>query len=65
MLAGRAEAMIDPVVNPWDIAPFAVLLAEAGGRLTDWAGRAGASGDAIASNGPVHAAVLAALAEGR
>ena len=65
VIAGRAEAMIDPIVNPWDVAPFAVLLAEAGGRLTDWAGRAGAGGDAIASNGLVHAAVLDALAEGR
>ncbi|MXW26451.1 MAG: histidinol-phosphatase, partial [Dehalococcoidia bacterium] len=26
VIAGRAEAMIDPRVNPWDIAPFAVLV---------------------------------------
>ena len=65
VIAGRAEAMIDPAVNPWDVAPFAVLLTEAGGRLTDWVGRAGAGGDAIAGNVPVHAAVLAALADAR
>lgn len=62
VVAGRAEAMIDPVVNPWDIAPFVVLVEEAGGRLTDWTGRAGAGGDAIAGNAPVHGAVLDALA---
>ena len=58
VIAGRAEAMIDPVVNPWDIAPFAVLLEEAGGRLTTWAGAGGAGEDAVATNGRVHDALL-------
>ncbi len=64
VIAGRAEAMIDPVVNPWDIAPFAVLLEEAGGRITTWAGKRGAGDDAIATNGPLHGALLEALGGG-
>ena len=62
VVAGRAEAMIDPVVNPWDIAPFAVLLEEAGGRLTTWAGVDGAGEDAVATNGRIHEALLDVLA---
>lgn len=61
VVAGRAEAMIDPVVNPWDIAPFAVLLEEAGGRLTTWAGVDGAGEDAVATNGRIHEALLDVL----
>ena len=61
VIAGRAEAMIDPVVNPWDIAPFAVILEEAGGRLTTWAGVDGAGEDAVATNGRIHEALLDVL----
>ena len=61
VVAGRAEAMIDPVVNPWDIAPFAVMLGEAGGRLTTWAGVEGAGEDAVATNGRIHEALLHVL----
>ena len=64
VVAGRAEAMIDPVVNPWDIAPFAVLLEEAGGRLTTWAGVDGAGDDAIATNGRIHEELLELLNQG-
>jgi myo-inositol-1(or 4)-monophosphatase len=35
---GRIEAMLDPVMNPWDCGPFAVILPEAGGYFGDWAG---------------------------
>ena len=61
VIAGRAEAMIDPVVNPWDIAPFAVLVAEAGGRLTTWAGAEGPGEDAVATNGRLQEALLGVL----
>ncbi|MGD2121414.1 MAG: inositol monophosphatase family protein, partial [Gemmatimonadota bacterium] len=36
---GRAEIMIDPVLSPWDAAPFVPILEEAGGRFTDLAGK--------------------------
>ena len=35
---GRVEAMVDPVAALYDLAPMPVILAEAGGRFTDWAG---------------------------
>ena len=36
---GRIEAMLDPIMNPWDCGPFAVILPEAGGYFGDWSGR--------------------------
>lgn len=48
---GRAEAMADGVLAPWDVAAFAPILEEAGGVLTDWGGRRTAfGGSAIATN---------------
>ena len=35
---GRAEIMLDPIVNTWDCAPFPVILKEAGGYFGDWQG---------------------------
>ncbi|ABG03665.1 histidinol-phosphate phosphatase [Rubrobacter xylanophilus DSM 9941] len=35
---GRADLMLDPVVNPWDCAPFPPILREAGGYFGDWSG---------------------------
>ena len=35
---GRAELMLDPVMNAWDCGPFPALLREAGGYFGDWAG---------------------------
>ncbi|MEO7428001.1 MAG: inositol monophosphatase family protein [Acidimicrobiales bacterium] len=60
---GRAAAMVDPVVAPYDIGPMPVLLTEAGGRFTDLAGVEtieAASG--VGSNGRIHAELLALLA---
>lgn len=48
---GRAEVMVDPVMNPWDVACFLPILEEAGGILTDWGGRRTVfGGSAIATN---------------
>ncbi|MDH3255647.1 MAG: inositol monophosphatase family protein [Acidobacteriota bacterium] len=35
---GRIEAMLDPVMSPWDCGPFAVILPQAGGYFGDWSG---------------------------
>ncbi|MFP3998249.1 MAG: inositol monophosphatase family protein [Desulfobacterales bacterium] len=35
---GRAEIMLDPVVNVWDCGPFPPILSEAGGYFGDWSG---------------------------
>jgi histidinol phosphatase-like enzyme (inositol monophosphatase family) len=57
---GRAEVMIDPVVNLWDAAPLQTILEEAGGQLIDWRGNATIyAGEAIATNGLVTDEVLA------
>lgn len=61
---GRIEAMVDPIVSPWDIAPMAVIVPEAGGRFTDLDGRDGfRAGHGLATNGHLHAEVLNLLAE--
>jgi histidinol-phosphatase len=36
---GRAEVMVDPIMNVWDCAPFPPILREAGGYFGDWQGR--------------------------
>ncbi len=35
---GRAEVCVDPIMHPWDNAPFLPILQEAGGTFTDWKG---------------------------
>ena len=35
---GRAELMLDPIMNAWDCAPFPPILREAGGYFGDWQG---------------------------
>lgn len=56
---GRAEVMVDPVVELWDTAPLQVVLEEAGGHLTDWQGVATVHHrEAIATNAVLHDAVL-------
>jgi myo-inositol-1(or 4)-monophosphatase len=35
---GRAELMLDPIMNAWDCAPFPPILKEAGGYFGDWQG---------------------------
>jgi histidinol-phosphatase len=59
---GAAEAMVEVGVKPWDLAAPLVLIEEAGGRLTDLAGRRDiATGSVLASNGLLHARLLAVL----
>jgi histidinol-phosphatase len=48
---GRAEVMVDPVANPWDIACFQPVIEEAGGLFTSLDGAATAfGGHSIATN---------------
>lgn len=59
---GNTEAMIDPVCETWDLAPMGVILAEAGGTFTDFAGTSSfRSGCGVASNGHIHAELLECL----
>lgn len=64
VLHGRADAMIDPGVQPWDLCAAAVLVREAGGEFTSMSGENtiyGKSG--LASNGHVHAELLTLCSE--
>ncbi len=57
---GRAEVMIDPVMNLWDAAPLQTIIEEAGGQFFDWQGNSTIrAGEAIATNGRVTDEVLA------
>jgi histidinol-phosphatase len=57
---GRAELMVDPVANPWDLAAVQLVVEEAGGKFSDWQGNPSAfGGDGIGSNGLCHSAALA------
>ena len=59
---GRADVMIDPLLNAWDAAAVETVITEAGGRFTDWQGRPRIdSGDGLATNSLVHDAVLGLL----
>jgi histidinol-phosphatase len=65
VLRGQAEAWIEAGVQIWDIGPFPVLVAEAGGRFTDLEGRpTHGSGGCVLSNGLVHEHVLRVLRGG-
>jgi histidinol-phosphatase len=57
---GRAEAMVDPIMNVWDAAAVQPIVEEAGGTFTDWQGNPTIhAGEAVATNGLVQAEVLA------
>jgi histidinol-phosphatase len=52
---GAAEAMVEVGLNAWDAAAPLVLIEEAGGRVTDFAGRRAIdSGTFLATNGFLH-----------
>lgn len=61
---GRADVMLDPVMNLWDSAPLFPIIREAGGTFTDWRGVATASGgNAIATNGLLFEEVMGLIKE--
>ena len=63
VLLGRADAMVDPGVQPYDVCAPAVLIREAGGRFSALNGEETIyGGGAIASNGLIHDEMVLALA---
>lgn len=59
---GRAEAMIDPRANVWDVAPIGVILGEAGGAFSDLDGNPQVTaGNGIGTNGTLHETLRAAF----
>lgn len=57
---GAVDVVVEPVAAIWDLAPLQVIVEEAGGRMTDRGGRRAIDGgDAVATNGLLHDAVMA------
>jgi len=60
---GRAEVMLDPVMNLWDCAPLLPIVEEAGGTFTDWHGvKTIHGGNSIATNGLLFDEVMTLVA---
>jgi myo-inositol-1(or 4)-monophosphatase len=62
--AGRLDGFWEMHLGPWDIAAGALIVAEAGGRVTSTDGTPYASrrGNVLATNGGIHEQMLAAIA---
>ena len=58
---GRFDGFFEINLSAWDIAAAALMIEEAGGRVTDFWGKSGflASGDVLASNRRIHAEIQA------
>jgi histidinol-phosphatase len=56
---GRADVMVDPVMNLWDAAALQPIIEGAGGHFSDWQGRPTVhSGNTVATNGRLAGLVL-------
>ncbi|MCC7052558.1 MAG: histidinol-phosphatase [Gemmatimonadaceae bacterium] len=65
LATGRADVMVDDLMNPWDAAAVQVVVEEAGGVFTDFRGRPTAfGGDSIATNAALDTAVRDILCPG-
>jgi len=59
---GRADVMLDPIMNLWDCAALLPIMEEAGGTFTDWRGeRTAAAGNAVATNGVLFDQVMSVI----
>ena len=62
---GRADVMVDPMVNLWDAAALQPVIEGAGGHYSDWQGRPSVhTGNAVASNPHLAGLVLSITREG-
>jgi histidinol-phosphatase len=61
---GRADIMLDPVMNVWDCAALLPIIEEAGGRFTDWRGQNTIhGGNAISANALLFDQVMGVVRE--
>lgn len=59
VICGQAEVALEPEIKPWDVAATKIIVTEAGGRFSDFAGSPSIyTGSAVISNGHVHDQVL-------
>ncbi len=62
VIQGMVEAMLDPVVKPYDVAAIKICVEEAGGKFSDLSGKSTIyGGNALSSNGLVHSQILRAI----
>ena len=62
VICGQAEVVLEPEIKPWDVAATKIIVTEAGGRFSDFAGSPSIyTGSAVISNGRVHEAVVKIL----
>lgn len=62
LATGRVDAVVEPLMHPWDIAALYPVIREAGGRCTDWAGTDTiSSGHSVMTNGKIHDEILSLL----
>jgi myo-inositol-1(or 4)-monophosphatase len=64
--AGRFDGFWEVKLSPWDMAAGVVILREAGGRVTNFNGAPHSiyGQELVASNGPIHQAMLDVLQKG-
>ena len=59
---GAVDVVVEPMAKVWDLAPLILIVEEAGGRFTDFTGEHTIrGGNAVATNGTLHAEVMAIL----
>jgi myo-inositol-1(or 4)-monophosphatase len=65
--AGRLDGFWERLLSPWDIAAGALMVEEAGGRVSNFGGTRfePRGGEVVASNGLIHEDLLATIAEYR
>jgi myo-inositol-1(or 4)-monophosphatase len=62
LASGRADIMLDPIMNQWDLMPLIPIIRGAGGVITDWHGGDPVTGNSIVAAGPgLHSQVLGIL----
>ena len=63
LAAGRFDGFWEERIHPWDIAAGAIIIEEAGGRVTGMSGEPfdPFAGHIAATNGPLHAPILAVI----
>lgn len=59
VICGQAEVALEPEIKPWDVAATKIIVTEAGGYFSDFAGTPSIyTGSAVVSNGRVHDEVV-------
>lgn len=62
LASGLADVMLDPIMNPWDIAALVPVIRGAGGVITNWQGGSAYPAESTVAAAPeLHRAVMAIL----